>query len=126
MTIVIWGVSLFGVIVPLLNADILALLFMLLLVAGLLWFWFKTDYKIENDKIKIRYGPIRKTVQIKNIKLIVKAKTPLTAPALSMDRIKITCSKYDVVSISPVNQRRFIDELLEVKADTIVDNRLRK
>lgn len=125
VTIIIWGVSLFGIIIPLLNGDIIALLLMTLLAALLLWFWFRTDYKIENDKIKIRYGPIRQTVHIKDIKLIVKAKTPLTSPALSMDRIQITCGKFDIVSISPVNQQKFIDELLEVKADIMVDDRLR-
>lgn len=125
VTIIIWGVSLFGIIIPLLNGEIIVLLIMMLLAALLLWFWFKTDYKIENDKIKIRYGPIRQTVHIQDIKLIVKAKTPLTAPALSMDRIQITCGKFDIVSISPVNQREFINELLKVKADILVDDRLR-
>lgn len=97
---------------------------MLVLALLLLWFWFKTDSRIVNDKIKIRYGPIRQTVQIQDIKLVIKAKRSFAAPALSMDRIQITSGRFDVVSISPINKQAFIDKLLEVNAKINVDKRL--
>lgn len=124
ITIVVWGVSLLGIAMSLVNGQMITLLFMLILAILLLWFWFKTDYRIVNDNIKIRYGPIRQTVPIQDIKLVIKAKTPFTAPALSMDRIQITCGRFDVVSISPVDKQAFIKKLLEVNAEIDVDKRL--
>ncbi|MBM7598422.1 membrane protein YdbS with pleckstrin-like domain [Virgibacillus halotolerans] len=124
ISIIIWGISIMGIVVSLLKGDTIALLVMLLFAMILLWFWFKTDYKITEDKIKIRYGPIRQTVQIQDIKLIIRAKTPLTSPALSLDRIQITCGKFDVVAISPMHQQTFIEKLMELNENISVDDRL--
>ncbi|MEC5422555.1 PH domain-containing protein [Virgibacillus sp. C22-A2] len=124
LTLLLWGVASVGVVVPLITGDVTAALFMLPLALVLLWFWFKTDYKIENEQIKVRYGPIRQTIHIKDIKRINKNKNPFMAPALSTDKIEILCSKYDVISISPVDQQKFIKDLLEINPTILLDNRL--
>ncbi|WP_067730342.1 PH domain-containing protein [Oceanobacillus damuensis] len=124
LTIIIWAVSLLGVITPLLKGQFTAVFFMLLAGLFLLWFWFRTGYKIEGDKIRIYYGPIRQTVNIKEIKVIVKSKAPLTSPALSMDRIQIRCGRYDVFSISPANQYKFLDVLTDINPEISLDTRL--
>ncbi|WP_087971464.1 PH domain-containing protein [Oceanobacillus rekensis] len=124
LTILIWTVALLGMMTPLLKGQLAAAGIMLLLGLILLWFWFKTGYKIENDKIRIYYGPIRQTVKINEIKVIVKSKSPLTSPALSMDRIQIRCGKYDVTSISPEDQQRFLDTLTGLNPEISLDSRL--
>jgi hypothetical protein len=124
LTILIWAVALMGFMTPLLKGQLTAAGIMLLLGSFLLWFWFKTGYKIEHDKIRIYYGPIRQTVKINEIQVIVKSKAPLTAPALSMDRIQIRCGKYDVTSISPEDQRRFLDTLTDLNPEISLDTQL--
>lgn len=124
LTIVIWGIALLGFLTPLIKAQLTAALIMLLLGLFLLWFWFKTGYEIEGEKIKIHYGPIRQTIKINEIEVIIKSKAPLTAPALSMDRIQIRCGKYDIFSISPVDQDQFIKAITEINPDISLDTRL--
>lgn len=124
LTAVLWAVPLTGFIAPLLKGQFEAAFIMLLLGLFLLWFWFKTGYRIEKDLIRIKYGPIRQTIKINEIELILKSKAPLTAPALSMDRIQIRCGKYDVTAISPERREEFIQELIEINPEISVDTRL--
>ncbi|WP_163969789.1 PH domain-containing protein [Oceanobacillus halotolerans] len=126
LSIILWGVSLVGIIIPLITGSILTVIFTVPLAIILLWFWFRTGYLIEEDKIKVRYGPIRQTVNIKEIKRIHKRKLPLSAPALSMDRIEIMCSKFNVVTISPENQEKFIETLLAINPAIKLDDHLKE
>ncbi len=124
ITAITWGVSLAGIILPILNGQLIAAGIMFLLAAFLLWFWFRTGYKIEGEKLKIYYGPIRQTIHIPDIKLILLSKMPLFAPALSLKRIQISCGKYDVISISPENREIFISKLLDINPDIPMDERI--
>ena len=124
ITVILWGIPLAGVLLPLVKQQYVAALIMLILGGFILWFWFRTGYKIEGEKIIIYYGPIRQTVHIPEIKLIIKSKMPFTSPALSFKRMQISCGKYDVVAISPQNPDRFITELLEIRPDIPIDERL--
>lgn len=124
ITFIIWGVSLAGVFVPLLNGQYTTTLIMFLLAAFLLWFWFRTGYLIKDKKIKIYYGPIRQTIEIPEIQLVILSKMPFTAPALSFKRIQISCGKYDVVAISPQNREKFVSMLLDIKPEIPIDERL--
>lgn len=124
ITAIIWGIPLLGVWITIMKQQYGATLIMLLLGAFLLSFWFKTGYKIEEDKIKIFYGPIRQTIHIPDIKLIIKSRMPLTSPALSFKRIQISCGKYDIVAISPQDRDKFIATLLDIRPDIPIDERL--
>ncbi|MBN6205408.1 PH domain-containing protein [Ralstonia pickettii] len=124
ITVITWGVSLAGIILPIFNGQFIAAGIMCLLAALLLWFWFRTGYKIEGEKLKIYYGPIRQTIHIPDIQLILQSKMPLIAPALSFKRIQISCGKYDVISISPQNREMFISKLLEINSDIPMDERI--
>jgi len=124
ITAVIWGVSLAGVLLPLFNCQITAMVIMLILAAILLWFWFRTGYLVEEDRIKIYYGPIRQTVWISEIELIIISKMPLNSPALSFKRIQISCGKFDIVAISPQDRDKFIAALLDRRPDIPMDQRL--
>lgn len=124
LTVIIWGICLAGIILPIINGQFIASIMMLILASLLLWFWFRTGYKIDGEKIKIYYGPIRQTIHISDIKLIIISKMPLTAPALSFKRIQISSGKFDIVSISPQNRDQFISMLLDIRPDISIDKRL--
>jgi hypothetical protein len=127
ITGLLWGVSLAGVLIPALTGNPLSSIVILPLAVFLLWFWFKTDYSITENKIKIRYGPVRQTVPIDDIRSIRKMKSRFAAaPALSSDRLQIDYSKYDMVRISPENEQKFIKMLLDINPDILLDQQLKK
>ncbi len=60
-------------------------------------------------------------VEIKSIKRIYKTRNPLSSPALSLDRIAIVYNKYEEVLISPKNKQEFVEELLKINPDILVE-----
>ncbi|MHA6251179.1 PH domain-containing protein [Oceanobacillus sp. CAU 1775] len=124
ITFLVWGVSIAGILLPLINEQLTALFITVTLAAFLLWFWFRTGYLIKDNKIKIYYGPIRQTIEIPEIQLILLSKMPLSSPALSFKRIQISCGKYDIVAISPKNREKFISMLLDINPEIPIDERL--
>ncbi|MFS0751691.1 PH domain-containing protein [Oceanobacillus sp. 1P07AA] len=124
LTIILWVVVLLGVIAPLLNGQWFASGLMIIIGLFLLWFWFRTGYRIDNDKILIYYGPVKQTVKIKDIEVIFKTKFPLTSPALSFDRMQIKSGKYDIVTISPEEKESFLQQLMDINPDISIDKRL--
>ncbi|MDZ7934047.1 MAG: PH domain-containing protein [Emticicia sp.] len=73
----------------------------------------KTYYQIEGSTLKIVSGFIvNKEIQIKNIRKIVKTRSLLSSPALSVtNRIEVFYDKYDTIIISPEEQEAFISAL---------------
>ncbi|MFD1928931.1 PH domain-containing protein [Sporosarcina siberiensis] len=92
------------------------------IVTLLLWIWFGTGYKIEGEFLKVRYGPFKSKINIKEIKTIRRTKSPLTAPALSVDRLEIRFSKYDVINISPKSESELIHSLLAINPKIQLDD----
>jgi len=78
----------------------------------LIWVWFGTNYRIENEFIQIKYGPFNERIAIQDITNISKKKSILITPALAMDRIVLRYGKYGELLISPKNEDEFIDLLL--------------
>ncbi|USK86077.1 PH domain-containing protein [Peribacillus asahii] len=91
--------------------DLVGIIVMTIMVGLLLSIWFCTRYKIEQGILKISYGPIKKSIAIEDIQSIRLTVNPFTALALSMYKIEINYRKYKTISISPINQERFIKEL---------------
>ncbi|MEH6947843.1 PH domain-containing protein [Bacillus sp. JJ634] len=115
MGIIIWAViGLFAWIFyesTFIEFNLVGIIVMTIMVGLLLSIWFCTHYKIEQGILKISYGPIKKSIAIEDIQSIRLTVNPFTAPALSMYRIEINYRKYKTISISPINQERFIKEL---------------
>lgn len=101
--------------------SILTILLMLAIIILFSSFWFNTRYTLEDDQLKISYGPITKRIPISAITAIRKTKNPFTAPALSMQRIELTYDQYHTVQISPKETQRFIMELTNKNAEIQVD-----
>lgn len=94
-------------------SKFIALLVMLPIAGFMIWFWYSTGYLVVDGYILIKYGPIKKRGPIKEISKISKTKNPLSAPALSMDRLEIIYGKhFDMALVSPERQQEFIDLLL--------------
>ncbi|NBJ69936.1 MULTISPECIES: PH domain-containing protein [Clostridia] len=128
ITILLWGISIIGLLIPIRTGNLLSVLLILPLIGLLLWFWFRTDYRIIGEKLKIRYGPVRQTIHIKEIQVIFKAKkNPLiAAPALSLDRMVLHCGKFNVTSISPQDKHQFLQALVAINPHIKIERSLKQ
>ncbi|NNT70588.1 PH domain-containing protein [Flavobacterium sp. IMCC34852] len=86
-------------------------------VLSLVFLMFKSiKYKIDGENLIIWW----KKIDIKSIKKIYSTHNPLSSPALSLDRIAVVYNKYDEVLISPKEREAFIQELLKVNPNIMV------
>ena len=74
-------------------------------------------YKIDNTNLIIGSSKI----DINSIRKNYKTKNPLSSPALSIDRIAIVYNKYDEVLISPKDKKGFVDAILQINSNIIVE-----
>ena len=116
-SLICWGTIafVFFVIVLTFSISVLAIFSAILGLMGiglLIWVWFGTNYRIENEFIQIKYGPFNERIAIQDITNISKKKSLLITPALALDRIVLRYGKYGELLISPKNEDEFIDLLL--------------
>jgi hypothetical protein len=99
-----------------LQIDVLGLIgFLLLVFVFILQLFFKTQYTIDNKKLKIKCGLFYyTTVEIDEIKEISKTKNIISSPAASFDRIEIKYGKFDEIIISPQNKFDFAKDLTQI------------
>lgn len=81
----------------------------LLYCVGAMWFY--TRYIIQDNMLVIRYGVIKQTIHIQDIKAIRKTTNPFVAPSLSIHRIEINYGKYKTTQISPKDIKSFMKQL---------------
>lgn len=127
--LVIWGTIIFVFLVIIFNLSLNFLVIFsgiigLMTIGIIIWIWFDTVYQIDNNTIKIRYGPFKWVVHIQDISSIGKRKKLLATPALAMDRILLRYGKYGEILISPKNENEFIHLLLIKNPQIKVDESL--
>jgi len=68
----------------------------------------KTEYTIEDKKLKIKCGFFTyKPIEINEIREITKSSNIISSPAASFDRIEIKYGKFEELIISPKNKFEF-------------------
>lgn len=122
--LLIWGVIIFLAWQMIADKSLVVYVIGGLTIALLLWLWFGTSYKIEEELLKIKSGPFRSTVKIGDIKRLNATKTLLAGPALSIDRIEILHKKYDIAIVSPKDRPAFIQALLTKNKSIEIDDSL--
>src|SRR5689334_12855428 len=81
---------------------------LLMASAGLpLWLLMTTTYVVTADTLRVRSGPIRITVPLRSVTRLRASRTPLSSPALSLDRIEVWYESTHVV-ISPRDRDGFV------------------
>lgn len=81
-----------------------------------LWVIFSTNYRVDSQTLSIRSGPFRWRVPIAAIEDVRRARSWVSSPALSLDRLQIRHGGGKVVFISPRDRESFIRELDERRA----------
>ena len=111
----------------LVGRDFFLLFFTIPFAILLIWSWFTTGYKVEDEQIIITYGPMKKRISIKDIRKISKTKNPLAAPALSFDRIEILYgSDFETELVSPKNKQQFISLLKSMNPQIEIEKSITK
>ena len=124
LAVSIWGVIILMFFMMITEQNIVVYIVGILNNALLLWLWFGTSYKIDDENLIVKSGPFKSTIDIKSIKKLRATKTLLAGPALSIDRIEIQYKRYDFVIVSPKEKNKFIESLLSKNKSIEVDDKL--
>ena len=85
------------------------------LFAFIIHLFFGTEYTIDNNILKIKFGFFKYTpIEINDIKEVSKTNTILSSPAASFDRIRIKYGRSKEIVISPKDKKNFITELINI------------
>jgi hypothetical protein len=88
------------------------LLFTMLAVIHLLT---NTNYTVDVEQLIIKCGFLyKKTLDINTIRKISKTNDPMSAPAASLDRLRIDYGKYDHILVSPREKAAFVQAILDI------------
>lgn len=74
-----------------------------------------THYTITEQELRIVSGPFRWTIPVDEITAIDASRNPLSSPALSLDRLKISYGKRKFVLISPSDKAGFMRAMEQVR-----------
>ena len=100
--------------------DVVTLIFQLitfLIAAFLLWMLYGTWYKLTEEVLIYKKGPIKGEIAIKDIHTIVVGKNLWVGyrPATARKGLIIKYLKYDEIYISPDSNEGFVEEILKIK-----------
>jgi len=124
--LLIWGLVLLAAVPALLKPGKGQFIIMIAVILFVGWVWFGTGYEISDDELRIRCGPFRQRIPLQEIKEINKTRSPLSAPACSLDRMEIGYGKSKRVMISPADKENFIKTIVEKSPYIQLDQELRR
>lgn len=75
-----------------------------------MWLMGATDYAFDGPDLRIRSGPFRWKVPLREIRSARRTRNPLSSPALSLDRLRLEYGSKSIM-ISPRDQEAFLAEL---------------
>ncbi len=78
------------------------------IAALIVWLTLGTYYVVDRGKLIIAAGPIRWKVAIEQISSVEATRSPLSSPALSLDRLRIRYGKNRRIMISPADKAGFL------------------
>lgn len=87
----------------------------LLTLIFVFYVFFSVYYVIEGNNLVIRVGILFKwKIEISTIKIIAESNSWISAPAASLDRLKISYNNHHNIVVSPKDKEGFIRELIRI------------
>ena len=80
-------------------------------VALLVWLLVGTHYTVDRGTLRIVSGPFRWTVPVDQIMSVEATRSPLSSPALSLDRLRIRYGNRRRIMISPADKAGFLEAI---------------
>lgn len=81
------------------------------------WMWLNTKYIVKNNVLIVIWGPFRFKILVEDIKLIRTDQDSwagIIKPTLSWKCMEIRYGKYGTISVTPIQQDRFIEVLMSI------------
>jgi hypothetical protein len=91
----------------------------LLLYVSVVYLMVSIKYEINESQLIIHQAMGKMVIDINTIKSIEPTHTILSAPASSLDRLRISYNKYDDVVISPRRKEEFIRQLQTINPNIL-------
>ncbi len=130
LALLLWSLSLFTVSVPLwqwkrgahksLIQTILMTVILIPFAALMLIPFFGTKYILTNDQLQVDSGFSVQNIELTDITYIMPTQSMSSAPALSLDRIKISYQDEEIL-ISPKDKSRFYREIWARNPSIVID-----
>ena len=79
--------------------------------ALVLWVLYGTDYRVHAGELHVRSGPFRWRVPLAQIRAVEPTRSPLSSPALSLNRLRIRYGNGKAVMVSPADREGFFEAL---------------
>lgn len=89
----------------------------LLIVALIGWLLIGTHYTVDGNTLRVVSGPFRWKVAIDQIHSVEATRSPLSSPALSLDRLRIRYGKNRQIMVSPADRRGFLKAIGQEPVD---------
>lgn len=77
------------------------------------WIVASTRYELSDTCLRVSCGPFRWRIAVMDIKAVTPTRSPLSSPALSLDRLRIEYGAGRAIMISPSDKDAFIRALQE-------------
>ena len=105
--------------------DLIGLIVLILVALFIAYLFWQTKYAIHEDMLYICSGIGRPDVyDLKELSLIAPSRSWLSAPALSLKRIRLSFSNGSEVLISPRQQDAFLAEIRKINPKAAIDDKL--
>ena len=109
------ALTLFGLVAALKDGSTVGLatvaVAMVLAVAFPIWLLVSTYYVVDEETLLIRSGPFRWRIPRSEIRSVQPSRSPLSSPALSLDRLEIRYSGNRSILVSPSDREAFMTAL---------------
>ena len=132
LSLLVW-IPLLGVMIPIVlipfkngQFDPVSIFIFVPVVAFVAWIWFGTGYRVTDDELKIKSGPIRQTIPLEKITSIESTRNPISSPALSMDRLEIKYGEGKLAIISPLDKEGFINLIIRKYPKVTINENIKK
>ena len=96
--------------------------FMILLIVDLfvVHLFLNTKYTLTNNNLIVQCGFLyHRSIDIQSIHKIIETTSPLSAPALSTDRLELYYNTSDTIVISPRDKQAFVRDLLALNKEIL-------
>ncbi|MEZ4852872.1 PH domain-containing protein [Flavobacterium sp.] len=122
--ILYWATSIPAIIIGVREKDWVIFAIIIAVFILIMYLLYDTNYTITKGNLKVHSGfVVNKNISISTIKSIKKTDSILSAPAASLtDRIEVFYEKSKSIVISPKDIQGFVDELLKLNPEIIVEN----
>ena len=90
---------------------LIAIVVIVLGIVLIAWLGLATYYEVDRTTLKVVSGPLRWRVPLAEITAVEETRSPLSAPALSLDRLRVRYGDNRSIVISPRDKAKFIKKL---------------